>query len=77
VSVASRKQTNVDAAALRTAGATSSAAQPTSATSTRSAEPSTARPAKLATIDVLGSGAAGNFVAEVNAQSSNGIRTVV
>ena len=79
VSVASRKQANVDAAtaALRTAGGTivGVAADVRDFDTVVRAFDSAA--SQVGTIDVLVSGAAGNFVAAVNAQSSNGFRAVV
>ena len=79
VSVASRKQTNVDAAtaALGIAGGNivGVAADVRDFESVGRAFDRAA--SQLGTIDVLVSGAAGNFVAAVNAQSSNGFRAVV
>jgi hypothetical protein len=79
VSGARCKQTNVDAAtaALGTAGANivGAAADGRHFDTVGRAFDSAA--SQLGTSDVLGSGAAGNFVAAVNAQSSNGIRAVV
>ena len=79
VSVASRKQENVDAA-LAALGATSGNIVGVTADVRdfdavgRAFDSATSR---FGTIDVLISGAAGNFVAAVNAQSSNGFRAVV
>jgi NAD(P)-dependent dehydrogenase (short-subunit alcohol dehydrogenase family) len=79
VSVASRKQENVDAAvaALGAIGGNivGAAADVRDFDAVVRAFDSAA--GQLGTIDVLVSGAAGNFVAAVNAQSSNGFRVVV
>src|SRR6188472_2901046 len=79
VSVASRQQENVDAA-LAALGATSGnivgvTADVRDFDAVGRAFNSAA--SRFGTIDVLISGAAGNFVAAVNAQSSNGFRAVV
>jgi NAD(P)-dependent dehydrogenase (short-subunit alcohol dehydrogenase family) len=79
VSVASRKQENVDqaTAALRAAGgnAVGVVADVRDFDAVGRAFHSAA--SQLGSIDVLVSGAAGNFVAAVNAQSSHGFRAVV
>jgi NAD(P)-dependent dehydrogenase (short-subunit alcohol dehydrogenase family) len=79
VSVASRKQANVDAATaeLGTAGGNivGVAADVRDFDTVGRAFDGAA--SQLGTIDVLVSGAAGNFLAAVNAQSSNGFRAVV
>ena len=79
VSIASRKQENVDAAmaALVTTGGSNFGvtADVRDFDAVGRAFESATR--ELGTIDVLVSGAAGNFVAAVNAQSSNGFRAVV
>ncbi len=79
VSVASRKQDNVDTAlsALRKTGGTivGVTADVRDFDAVGRALDSAAN--QLGTIDVLVSGAAGNFVAAVNAQSSNAFRVVV
>jgi NAD(P)-dependent dehydrogenase (short-subunit alcohol dehydrogenase family) len=74
VSVASRKQVNVDAAmaALGTGYIVGVAADVREFDTVGRAFDNAA--SQLGTIDVLVSGAAGNFVAAVNAQSSNGFR---
>ena len=78
VSVASRKQANVDAAtaALGTAGKIVGLTADVRDFDTvgRAFDSAASR---LGAIDVLVSGAAGNFVAAVNAQSTNGFRAVV
>ena len=77
VSVASRKQANVDAAtaALGTGNIVGVTADVRDFDAVGRALDSAA--SQLGTVDVLVSGAAGNFVAAVNAQSSNGFRAVV
>ena len=79
VSIASRKQANVDAA---TAALGDSRRQHRRRRRRRPRlrhrrQSLRQRGSQLGTIDVLVSGAAGNFVAAVNAQSSNGFRAVV
>ena len=79
VSIASRKQENIDAAtaALTTAGGRTfgAVADVRDFDAVGAAFEGAAR--ELGPIDVLVSGAAGNFVAAVNAQSPNGFRAVV
>ena len=76
VSVASRKQANVDAAVAALGGTAFGAT-----TDVRDDESVAAALAQAAArhgpIDVLVSGAAGNFLAEVNAMSSNAFKVVV
>ena len=79
VSIASRKQANIEAAmsALKTSGGNvvGVASDVRDFDAVIRALDSATR--ELGAIDVLVSGAAGNFVAAVNAQSSNGFRAVV
>ena len=79
VSVASRKQANVDAAtaALRTTGGNIVGVTADVRDFDAVGRAFDSAASQLGTIDVLVSGAAGNFVAAVNAQSSNGFRAVV
>ena len=79
VSVVSRKQLNVDTAmaALGTAGGTIVGVAADVRDFDAVGRAFDAAASQLGPIDVLVSGAAGNFVAAVNAQSSNGFRVVV
>jgi NAD(P)-dependent dehydrogenase (short-subunit alcohol dehydrogenase family) len=79
VSIASRKQENIDAAtaALRTAGRNIVGVAADVRDFDAVARAFETASAQLGTVDVLVSAAAGNFVAAVNAQSSNGFRVVV
>jgi NAD(P)-dependent dehydrogenase (short-subunit alcohol dehydrogenase family) len=79
VSIASRKQENMDAAmaALGTAGGSIVGVAAEVRDFHAVARAFEVASAQLGPVDVLVSGAAGNFVAAVNAQSSNGFRVVV
>lgn len=79
VSVASRKQDNVDAAiaALGTTGGNIAGVTADVRDFDAVGRAFDSAASQLGPIDVLISGAAGNFVAAVNAQSSNGFRVVV
>jgi NAD(P)-dependent dehydrogenase (short-subunit alcohol dehydrogenase family) len=79
VSVASRKQENIDAAtaALGTAGRNIVGVAADVRDFDAVGRAFNTAASQLGPIDVLVSGAAGNFVAAVNAQSSNGFRVVV
>ncbi len=79
VSIASRKQENIDAAmaALGTAGGSNVGVAADVRDFDAVARAFETASAQLGPVDVLVSGAAGNFVAAVNAQSSNGFRVVV
>jgi NAD(P)-dependent dehydrogenase (short-subunit alcohol dehydrogenase family) len=79
VSVASRKQANVDAAvaALGTHGGNAAGVVADVRDFDAVGRAFDCAASQFGSIDVLVSGAAGNFVAAVNAQSSNGFRAVV